>query len=185
MKSHIIDLSYWMIFFLLNFWCIKWYCRFMWTVLIDVMNILVYILPYQVNFSGFSVLWIFFFLQDVEDTLTEKLLQKQNLQNLQNTVLLTRAQYAGAVNTFLTVGDTRNFWGQCRSILDCTECAVWSLIYTVHIFILDYKRTVSLSYNRTVFLANENIQFIYSVVKELRLGYSCSLFSEISLSNGV
>ena len=43
------------------------------------------------------------------------------------------------VYSFLTIDDTRSFCGQSRSRSDCTECAVWSLIYTVHCFILDYN----------------------------------------------
>ena len=55
----------------------------------------------------------------------------------------------------MTDDDTRSFCGQCRSRSDCTECAVWYLIYTVHVFILDYNWTVSLSCNGKVFLTNE------------------------------
>ena len=43
------------------------------------------------------------------------------------------------INYFLTDDDTRSFCGQCRSRFDCTECAVGSLIYIVHIFILDFN----------------------------------------------
>ena len=52
--------------------------------------------------------------------------------------------------------------GESRS--DCTECAVWSLIYTVHSFILDYTCNciVSLSYSRTVFLAIVKGKLIYT-----------------------
>ena len=56
---------------------------------------------------------------------------------------------------------------QCWSRSDCTERAVWSLIYTVHISILDYKWTVSSSFNGRVFLANESARLIHSLVKEL------------------
>ena len=61
----------------------------------------------------------------------------------------------------------RSVCGRCRSRSDCTFCAVWSQIYTVHVFILDCNRTVSLSCSGSVFLANEKLGFIYSVVKEL------------------
>ena len=47
------------------------------------------------------------------------------------------------------------------------EHAVLSLIYTVHIFILDYTQAVCLSGIRSVFLASEKMQFIYSRVKGL------------------
>ena len=40
---------------------------------------------------------------------------------------------------FLTDDDTKSFCGQCRSRSDRTEHAVLSLIYTVHIFIIDYN----------------------------------------------
>ena len=71
------------------------------------------------------------------------------------------------------------FSGQCRSRSDCREPAVWSLIYTVHIFNLDYITTVSSSCNGPVFLANEKIQFIYSVVKNLTY---LSLFWMLSIT---
>ena len=50
---------------------------------------------------------------------------------------------------------------------DYKEHAVWSLIYTVHIFILDYNSTVTSSSNGSLFLANQKVWIIYSVVKEL------------------
>ena len=53
--------------------------------------------------------------------------------------------------------------------------AVWSLIYTVHMFILDYNWSVSSS--GTVFLANEKTQFIYSVLKELSTLFRWQLVS--------
>ena len=34
------------------------------------------------------------------------------------------------INSFLAGNDTRSFCGQCRSRSDCTECAVWFMIYT-------------------------------------------------------
>ena len=43
------------------------------------------------------------------------------------------------INSFLTNDDSRSFCGQCRSRSDCTEHAVLSLIYTDHIFIIDYN----------------------------------------------
>ena len=49
------------------------------------------------------------------------------------------------INLSLTVDNSRGFCRQCRSRSDCTECAVWSLIYTIHIFILDYNWIVSSS----------------------------------------
>ena len=58
------------------------------------------------------------------------------------------------------------FCGQCRSRSDCTEHAVWSLIYTVVILILYYNWNVSLSWNGSLFLANEKHWF-YSVLKEI------------------
>ena len=61
-------------------------------------------------------------------------------------------------NSSLTDDDTKSFCGQRRSRSDGTELAVWSLIYTVHIFILDYNLIVSSSCNGNVFLANENLQ---------------------------
>ena len=45
--------------------------------------------------------------------------------------------------------------------------ASWSLIYTVHISILDYNQSVSSSCDGTVSLASEKIKFIFSVVEEL------------------
>ena len=69
--------------------------------------------------------------------------------------------------SFLTDDDTRSFCEQCRLRSDCTECAVWSLIYTVHIFLLDNNWIVSSSCNGSIFFANEKLQFIYLVVKEL------------------
>ena len=59
------------------------------------------------------------------------------------------------VNYILSDDDTRWFRGQCRSRSECIECAVWSLIYNVHIFILDYNLIISLSCIGNVFLANE------------------------------
>ena len=59
------------------------------------------------------------------------------------------------VNYILSDDDTRWFCGQCRSRSECIECAVWSLIYNVHIFILDYNLIISLSCIGNVFLANE------------------------------
>ena len=38
-------------------------------------------------------------------------------------------------NSFLTDDNRRSFYGQCSSRSDYREHAVWSLIYTVHIFI--------------------------------------------------
>ena len=55
------------------------------------------------------------------------------------------------LNSFLTVDNIRSFYGLCRSRSDCTECAVWYLIYTVHIFILDYNWNVYSSSNGGVF----------------------------------
>ena len=49
------------------------------------------------------------------------------------------------------------------------EHAVWSLISNVHIFIVDYNWTLSSSCNGSVFLANEKLQFIDFVAKELIL----------------
>ena len=69
--------------------------------------------------------------------------------------------------SFHTDDDTRYSCGQWRSRSDCTECAVWYLTYTVHIFILDYNYIISSSCSVDVFLANENLRFIYSLVKEL------------------
>ena len=43
--------------------------------------------------------------------------------------------YNFGLDSFLTDDATRSFCGQCRSRSDCTEREVWSLIYTVHIFI--------------------------------------------------
>ena len=60
--------------------------------------------------------------------------------------------------------NTRGFCGQCRSRSDCTECTVWSLIYAVHNFILYYNLIVSSTCNGCVFLADEKLRFIYSVV---------------------
>ena len=37
-------------------------------------------------------------------------------------------------NSFLTDDDTQSFCWHCRSRSDCTECAIWSVINTVHIF---------------------------------------------------
>ena len=42
-------------------------------------------------------------------------------------------------NPLLTVYNTRSFCGQCSSRSDCIECAVWSLIYMVPNFILDFN----------------------------------------------
>ena len=39
---------------------------------------------------------------------------------------------------------------------------VWSLIHTVHIFVLEYNWAVSLSCNESVFFANEKLQLIGS-----------------------
>ena len=66
---------------------------------------------------------------------------------------------------FLTVNDTRpGFCEQCRSRSDCTERAVWSLIYAVHIFILVYNWTVSSSCSGSVFLANEKTTiYLFSI----------------------
>ena len=92
-----------------------------------------------------------------------------------------------AVNSFLP-DDTRSFCGQCRSRSDCTEHAVWSFIYTVHIFILDYNWTLSSSCHGSVFLANEKLQFIYSLVKELSNIFSFShyvFFPFVYSNNGL
>ena len=80
------------------------------------------------------------------------------------------------VNCFFTVDDTRSFSGQFRSRSDFTECAVWSLIYTVHIFNLDFNWIFSSSCNGSVFIVNKKTQFIYSVVKELKLNLVADMY---------
>ena len=57
---------------------------------------------------------------------------------------------------------------------DCTERAVWSLIYTDHIFILDCNWNVSSSCNGRVFLANEK-NTIYLFGRERVKASSCSM----------
>ena len=91
------------------------------------------------------------------------------VQNLSFRKGLISFQICDNVNSFLTDDDTGSFCWQCRSRSDCTECAVWSLIYTVRIFILYYNLAVSSSCSGSVFLANEKAQFIYSALKELIL----------------
>ena len=70
-------------------------------------------------------------------------------------------------NFSLTDDDTRSCCRQCRSRSDCTECSVWSLIYTVHICILDFNWTVSSFCNESVFLPKEKIWYtcIYLIVE--------------------
>ena len=55
------------------------------------------------------------------------------------------------MNSFLTDDDAISYCGQCRLRSDCTERAVLSLIYTVHIFILGYNLNVSSSCKGSVF----------------------------------
>ena len=59
--------------------------------------------------------------------------------------------HPGQIDSFLTGDGTGSICGQCWSRSDHTEHAVWSLIYTVHIFILGYGWTFSLSCNGSVF----------------------------------
>ena len=83
------------------------------------------------------------------------------------------------INSFLTDDDSRRFCGWCKSRPDGRKCALWSLIYSVHIFILDYNEIVPSSCNGSVFLTNGKLQFIYSVLKELLLWPSiiwCHIF---------
>ena len=48
-------------------------------------------------------------------------------------------------NHFLTVHDTRGFYGQYRSRSDCNEYAVWSLILTIQIFILVFTNALAMA----------------------------------------
>ena len=57
------------------------------------------------------------------------------------------------IKSFLTVDDTRNFWWRYRSRSDCTVCTVWSLIYNVQFFKLNFNWSGCLSCIRTVFVA--------------------------------
>ena len=88
------------------------------------------------------------------------------------------------INSFLTDNDTSSFYGQCRSRSDCTEHEVWSVIYNVHIFILDYHYFVSSSCNGSIFLANEKLRFIYSVGKELNILFFLTHYQTTKFQNG-
>ena len=66
-----------------------------------------------------------------------------------------------------TDDNTRSFCVQGRSRSEYTECTVWSLIYNLHNFILDFNEIISSFCNGRVVLANENLLFIHLVVKRL------------------
>ena len=57
------------------------------------------------------------------------------LEYLISEILLN--SFSNSLNSFLSVDYTTGYCGQCKSRSDCTGCAVWSLIYTVHIFSID------------------------------------------------
>ena len=69
------------------------------------------------------------------------------------------------VNSYVLMTTQEAFVDSVDQRSDCTECAAWSLIYTVHIFILDCSWTVSSYFNVSVFLGNEKTT-IYLFVSE-------------------
>ena len=102
----------------------------------------------------FIIRTIFFLLPFTTQSQFLTILKMKAFENI-----VIKGENAG--NSFPTDDNTSGFCGQCRSR------SVWSLIYTVQIFILDYNSNVS-SCNGPVFSANEKIQFIYSLLKGLK-----------------
>ena len=63
--------------------------------------------------------------------------------------------------------DKTSFSRQCRLRSDCTECTVWSLIHTVHIFVVDYNWIFSIPSKWKYISSQWKTMIYFLVVKEL------------------